>query len=47
MTNVLVVDSERSIRNTLKERLEYEGYRVETRSPAAGKGISNLKRPLR
>ena len=30
MTNVLVVDSERSIRNTLKERLEYEGYRVET-----------------
>lgn len=30
MTNVLVVDSERSIRNTLKERLEYEGYRVDT-----------------
>ncbi|WP_297447764.1 sigma-54 dependent transcriptional regulator [uncultured Alistipes sp.] len=30
MTNVLVVDGERSIRNTLKERLEYEGYRVET-----------------
>ena len=30
MTNVLVVDSERSIRNTLKERLEYEGFRVET-----------------
>ena len=28
MTNVLVVDSERSIRNTLKERLE--GFRVET-----------------
>ena len=30
MTNVLVVDSERSIRKTLKERLEYEGFRVET-----------------
>ena len=30
MANVLVVDSERSIRNTLKERLEYEGFRVET-----------------
>ena len=30
MTNVLVVDSERSIRNTLKERLESEGFRVET-----------------
>ena len=30
MTNVLVVDSERSIRNTLKERLEYEGFRGET-----------------
>ena len=30
MTNGLVVDSERSIRNTLKERLEYEGFRVET-----------------
>ena len=30
MTNVLVVDSERSIRNTLKERLEYEGFRLET-----------------
>ena len=30
MTNVWVVDSERSIRNTLKERLEYEGFRVET-----------------
>ena len=30
MTIVLVVDSERSIRNTLKERLEYEGFRVET-----------------
>ena len=30
MTNELVVDSERSIRNTLKERLEYEGFRVET-----------------
>ena len=30
MTNVLVVESERSVRNTLKERLEYEGYRVET-----------------
>lgn len=30
MTNILVIDGERSIRNTLKERLEYEGYRVET-----------------
>ncbi len=30
MTNILVIDSERSTRNTLKERLEYEGYRVET-----------------
>ena len=30
MTNVLVVDSERSIRNTLKERLQNEGFRVET-----------------
>ncbi len=30
MTNILVIDGERSTRNTLKERLEYEGYRVET-----------------
>ena len=29
MTNVLVVDGERATRNTLKERLEYEGYRVD------------------
>ena len=30
MTKLLVIDPQRSIRNTLKERLEYEGYRVET-----------------
>ena len=30
MTNVLIVDAERVIRSTLKERLEYEGYVVDT-----------------
>ena len=30
MEKLLVIDPQRSIRNTLKERLEYEGYRVET-----------------
>lgn len=30
MTKVLVIDPERSIRNILKERLEYEGFYVET-----------------
>ena len=30
MTNVLVVDAARSIRNSLKERLEYEHFRVDT-----------------
>ena len=30
MVKLLVIDPQRSIRNTLKERLEYEGYRVET-----------------
>lgn len=40
MTNVLVVDAERVMRSTLKERLEYEGYVVDTaqsRSEATGK----------
>lgn len=40
MTNVLVVDVERVMRSTLKERLEYEGYVVDTaqsRSEAMGK----------
>lgn len=40
MTNVLIVDAERVIRSTLKERLEYEGYVVDTaqsRSEATGK----------
>lgn len=40
MTNVLVVDAERVMRSTLKERLEYEGYVVDTaqsRSEAKGK----------
>lgn len=40
MTNVLVVDAERVMRSTLKERLEYEGYVVDTaqsRSEAMGK----------
>ncbi|MDD3108213.1 MAG: sigma 54-interacting transcriptional regulator, partial [Alistipes sp.] len=30
MTNLLIVDGERCMRNTLKERLEYEGYRIDT-----------------
>ncbi len=30
MTKVLVIESSKSIRNTLKERLEYEGYSVES-----------------
>ncbi len=30
MLSILVIDGERSIRNTLKERLEYEGFVVET-----------------
>lgn len=29
MAKVLIIDSERSIRNTLRERLEYEGYSAE------------------
>lgn len=40
MTNVLVVDAERVMRSTLKERLEYDGYVVDTaqsRSEAMGK----------
>lgn len=40
MTNVLVVDAERVMRSTLKERLEYEGYVVDTaqsRSETMGK----------
>lgn len=40
MTNVLVVDAERVMRSTLKERLECEGYVVDTaqsRSEAMGK----------
>ena len=40
MTNVLVVDAKRVMRSTLKERLEYEGYVVDTaqsRSEAMGK----------
>lgn len=40
MTNVLVVNAERVMRSTLKERLEYEGYVVDTaqsRSEAMGK----------
>lgn len=40
MTNVLVVDADRVMRSTLKERLEYEGYVVDTaqsRSEAMGK----------
>lgn len=40
MTNVLVVDAERVMRSTLKERLEYEGYVVDmaqSRSEAMGK----------
>ena len=40
MTNVLVVDAERVMRSTLKERLEYEGYVVDTaqsRSESMGK----------
>lgn len=40
MTNVLVADAERVMRSTLKERLEYEGYVVDTaqsRSEAMGK----------
>ena len=40
MTNVLVVDAERVMRSTLKERLAYEGYVVDTaqsRSEAMGK----------
>ncbi len=30
MTKILVIDPERGVRNTLKEMLEYEGYRVDT-----------------
>jgi two-component system, NtrC family, nitrogen regulation response regulator NtrX len=29
MANILIIDDEKSIRNTLKEILEYEGYKVE------------------
>lgn len=34
MTKVLIIDKERSIRNTLKERLEYEGYTVDASQDA-------------
>ena len=29
MANILVIDPSRSMRSTLKERLEYKGYKVE------------------
>lgn len=40
MTNVLVVDSERSIRNTLKERLEYDVERHPYFLPESRHGAS-------
>ena len=39
MTKILVIDDEKSIRNTLVEILEYEKYTVET----APDGIEGLK----
>ena len=39
MTKILVVDDERSIRNTLRDILEYEGYKVDD----AENGIEGLK----
>jgi DNA-binding NtrC family response regulator len=38
MVKVLVIDNERGVRNTLKEMLEYEGYRVDA------KAIEELKK---
>ncbi len=39
MKKLLIIDPQRSIRNTLKERLEYEGYRVEA-SEDYGQGMA-------
>ncbi len=39
MANLLVIDDEKTIRNTLKEILEYEGYRVDE----AGDGAAGLE----
>ena len=40
MNNILVVDDERSYRNSLKEMLEYEGYAVDL----AESGIEALEK---
>lgn len=45
MTNVLVVDAERVMRSTLKERLEYEGYVVDT-AQSRSEGMGKLERTI-
>jgi len=39
MSKILVIDDEKSIRNTLRDILEYESYKVDT----ADTGIEGLK----
>lgn len=45
MTNVLVVDAERVMRSTLKERLEYEGYVVDT-AQSRSEDMGKLERTI-
>ena len=40
MANILIIDDEKSIRNTLKEILEYEGYKVDE----AADGVQGLEK---
>lgn len=42
MANILVIDDEKTIRNTLKEILEYEGYRVDE-APDGEAGLDKIK----
>src|SRR5215212_1288246 len=42
MANILIIDDEKSIRNTLKEILEYEGYKVEE-APDGQAGLEMLE----
>jgi len=43
MANILIIDDERPIRNTLKEILEYEKFKVEEAEDGA-KGLEKIKK---
>ena len=42
MANILIIDDEKNIRKTLREILEYEGYKVSEASDGA-EGLNMLK----